>query len=225
MIYLVLDAFIETTKSKYRTFIIVEMLLLIIIVIFLLLSYAIHILFVIGACITMISFFVILISKDVQKRKQVQHRYSEYDKRLNELASILSSFSFFNVDNVSGNWYSADRIKYLIKMCDNLIHQNSEENNVNLAFLKPSIIAIIGFGAGVLAEKATLEINLTIGFIALTVVILIYCFGEIKEILNNILFKSNSSEEIMKLKSALMDLLMRDFSESDGLEFGATSNA
>ena len=214
MIYLVLDAFIEKTKSKYRMFLLVEILLLVATIVFLVLSYIIHLVFATGVCISMAAFFVILIAQDTRKRKNVQQRFISYDKSLNELADILRSFSFPNGNNTNENWYSSERIKYLIKMCDSLICKNVEDKNKSSVFLKPAIIAVVGFGAGVIAEKASLEINLAIGFIALMVIIFIYCFCEIGEIFNNIFFKSNSSEEIMRLKSALMDLLLRDFPES-----------
>lgn len=224
MIYLVLDSFIVKSKSQYRKVLIAELIILAVAIVFLILSCVCNVFCAIGSGAALLLFFIILIVHDIKKRKEVDKRFDDYNSSLDELANILRNFLFSNEDNTNENWYSADRIKYLIKMCDNLIYTNIENKNKTIKFLKSAIIAIIGFGAGILAEKASLEINIVIGFVALVVVILIYCFSEIGEILNNLLFKSDSSEEIMNLKSALMDLLLRDFPESANLELEIDKN-
>lgn len=228
MIYLVLDAFIETEKNPFIKIMIAELILFAIVITFLILSCVLNPLFIIGFGVTLLILFIVLIRHNNKRRKIVNKRFENYNNILNALAEILQNLRFVNKENnqdkIEEDWYSAERIKYLIAMCDNLIRVKEKGKSKGSVFLKPAIIAIMGFGAGIFAEKATLEVNIVIALCALVIVIFISCFFEIADIINDFFIKSNSSEEILNLKSALMDLLLRDFPESANIELEMCSN-
>lgn len=221
MITLILDAFIAKNKIQYLKLIIACVVSLISSCVFFWLTLKLTYMFLIGVIASVIAFFAFLIIMERKKRKDVKERFKKYNQRLDDLMLILKDFEIS--DNKNGktendNWYSPDRIKYLIEMCDSLIHDSTKKDK-NIEAFKNALLPVIGFVAGVLADKATLEVNLAMGVITLIVIMLICALREIDDFLNTFVFKSNSVEEITRLKMGLMDLLLRDFPDATELEF------
>ena len=220
MIYLVLDAYILNVKPRYYRFLFLSLILLGLFVAFVLLAMSIHMLFAIGSIISLLAFVAVLAIHEFTKRQKVDGRYNNYNEDLNKLKNILNSFSLSSSARCDeGTWYNQDRIKYLIKMCDSIVNVNKQEKQNNLVPLKTGIIGIVGFSSGVIAEKASIEISLALAFIAIMIIIAYCVLEEVCKLINLFLFKSNSMEEIMNLKSSLMDLLIRDFPDSADLKF------
>lgn len=229
MINLILDAYIEKTKYELKRLkpFLFEMVLLIIffvlIVVFVILTEFINKLWTIGAIISSIFFFILISVGNKKLRRMTIERFYRYNVRLDNLKEILMSFKFSKSKTIDEKdkmenfaeketWYSAERIKYLIKMCDALNYNNSMASDKSLVFLKTSAFAVLGFAAGVIAEKASLDVSLTFATYALIIIFVCFGLGKLNDAIN-------SREKIMGLKSDLMDLLLRDFPESAELEF------
>lgn len=243
MIHLILDAYIEKTKYELKRLkpFHFEMVLLIIffvlIVVFVILAEFINKLWTIGAIISSI-LFVILISVGNKKlRRMTIERFYRYNVRLDNLKEILMSFKFSKSKTIDEKdkdkmenfaeketWYSAERIKYLAKMCDNLNHNNSMLSDKSIVFLKTYGFAVLSFAAGVIAEKASLEISLTLAIWVFLIIACYFALVKLNDLINFLLFKNNSREKVMELKSDLMDLLLRDFPESAELELKEMMN-
>ena len=220
VIYLILDAFITKNKIQYLKWLIACVASLIVACTFLVLALNFTYMFFIGSISSVSAFFAFLIIMENKRRKDVKERFKKYNQRLDDLKSTLKDFEFSNNrknKTEKHNWYNPDRIKYLIEMCDSLIHDSTKKDK-NIEAFKNAFLPIIGFIAGILADKATLEVNLIIGVIALIIIMLICALREIDDSLNTFVFKSNSVEEITRLKMGLMDLLLRDFPEDAELE-------
>lgn len=211
MIYLVLDAFITKNKIQY-----VQLFIAILTIFFLIMGLWVKLVFLICTLICVITHMVILKIQECKKRKNVKNRFQEYNCNLDRLVSILRSFKTSDFSNKS--WYSSEGIKYLIQMCDFLICNKSKKDK-GFEIFKTAMLPIIGFIAAVFADKATLETNLTIWIIAIFIVVACYFVYEITALIYILLFKSNDPEEITRLKMSLMDLLLRDFSETVELDF------
>ncbi len=202
MIYLVLDSYIKMVKPKYNRFLIIPIFFLVLVIVFMLLA-SLSLWFCIGIIISLMAFFISLSVQERHNRKRISERYKAYNDDLNKLVGILSSFSYLSY-----------RVKYLIKMCDLMAYENVHKTRTSNEFLKSGFIAVLSFGAGVFAEKASLETNLQIIVIAIFLILTIYSINELLKRKSSIIFISNSIEIILKLKYSLMDLLMRDFPDS-----------
>lgn len=235
MIHLILDAYIEKTKYELKRLkpFHFEMVLLIIffvlMVVFVILTEFINKLWTIGIIISFISFYILISVGNKKLRRMTIERFYRYNVRLDKLKEILMSFKFSKSKTIDEKdkmenfaeketWYSAERIKYLIKMCDALNYNNSMASDKSLVFLKTSAFPVLSFAAGVIAEKASLEISLTLAVWALFIILCCFALVKFNDLLNFLFFKSDSREKIMGLKSDLMDLLLRDFPESAELE-------
>lgn len=211
MIYLVIDSYIKKVKPKYDRFLVLPIICLVLAIAFAFLAALNSLWFSIGLLLSLILFTILLSIQEKLKRNRISERYNVYNDTLNILVAILSSFTCLPSEHYK-TWYNADRIKYLIRMCDLLVCESVHKTNKD--FLKNGIIAVLSFGAGVITQKASLLINFQIFVIAVFLVIIIYCFNELIIMIRDFLFKSSSIEIILSLKYSLMDLLMRDFPDS-----------
>lgn len=225
MIRLILDAYIAKIKtnkkmSKLEIFILVLIIaMLVLCPIFLYCIFAFHKMWAIGYFLSFILLIGACAFYDKKLRDRTNERFYQYNARLDMLKDILMSFNFVNCNtNKNETWYSPERMKYLINMCDNLINTHSIMNNKIFISLKPSIFAIFSFASGIIVEKASLKDSLEIVVFATFIVICIGVFIKFDEILDDIFFKSNSQGKIMELKSDLIELLIRDFPKSVDLE-------
>lgn len=229
MIYLILDAYIAATKTKMKYFmpLILALILLALMGASLILACMFTPLWLIGFIVFIVMFFWFLWSQNNKLMNNAKTRFEHYNIKLDKLKEILQSFSFSdslaNSDSLAkkekkNSWYSAERIKYLAKMCDNLNHNNSMVSDKSIVFLKTYGFAVLGFAAGVIAEKASLEISLTLAIWVFLIIACCFALVKLNDLINFLLFKNNSREKIMELKSDLMDLLLRDFPENAELE-------
>ena len=225
MIYIILDAFYEKNKEYFhnRKFIVFGVIVIILMMIFMVLSYwySIFIFFLLIPCSL---FFVLSVLCYKRDKRKIKERFENSNKILENLKTILCDFKITNNSNntqsVTNNssWYSSERIIYLIEMCDNLIKESKGDWSKGINFLKTSIASVIGFGAGVFADKASLDVNISIAVIVLFIVVMIYGLIEAGDLLSYFFFERTSPMTISNFKAYLMDLLLRDFPESVKLE-------
>lgn len=224
MIYLILDAYIAATKTKmkYLKFFILAIIFLALMGACSILAYVFTPWWIIGTIVFTVMLFVLLWVHNKKLMDNAKSRFACYNIEVDKLKEILQSFSFSDSskDNEEKNsWYSADRIKYLIEMCDKASYNMSFKSDKVLMGFKTSFSAILGFASGSILKETNLSINLYIIGVALVVVFCIYALIKLGELINSLFFKNSSSENVAELHSVLMDLLVRDFPESAQLEF------
>lgn len=223
MIYLILDAYIAATKTKmeHSKSFILAIIFLALMGACLILAYIFTPWWIVGAIVFSVMLIVFLCFHNKKLMNNAKTRFEHYNIKLDKLKEILQSFSFSDSlakNKKKNNWYSAERIKYLIKMCAALNYNNSMASDKSLVFFKTSAFAVLGFAAGVIAQKASLEISLTLAIWVFLIIACYFALVKLNDLINFLLFKNNSREKIMGLKSDLMDLLLRDFPESAELE-------
>lgn len=226
MIYIILDAFYEKNKEYFhnRKFIVFDVIVIILIMaLFIVLSYwnSTVIFFLFIPCSL---FFVLSVLCYKRDKRKIKERFENSNKILENLKTILYDFKITNnsdhtqSETNNSSWYSSERIIYLIEMCDNLIKESKGDWSKGINFLKTSIASIIGFGAGVFADKASLDVNISIAIIVLFIAVMIYGLIEAGDLLSYFFFERTSPMAISNFKAYLMDLLLRDFPESAKLE-------
>lgn len=166
------------------------------------------------SAITTIAYLGVFAKWESVNRNDISARFSNYNNKLDGLRDVLISFQYWK-GNENLNWYSKDKIRYLIDMCDELVGELTSPKIKYSEFLKLTILPIVSFSAGVLADKASLEISLSIAIIAVLVVIFIWEVKELCKFVINFIFKSSSTDKWKNLTYALKDLLIRDFGETE----------
>ena len=109
------------------------------------------------------------------------------------------------------NWYSKAKISHLICSFESYIEEEEKRNAKLINLGKTLILPIIGFVAGVIAERSSIEFTLSVGIFALLFIICAYSVCLLFKSIVNTIFKSSSISEMKYLLSLLKDLLVRDF--------------
>ena len=146
--------------------------------------------------------------------KSVMKCYADYNNRLDKFRDTLISLKYDN-NGISGNWYSKSKIQYLINECDKLLAETTSPRGRSTDFLKFMIVPIISFVAGVIADKASIEVSLSFAAIALALALSIWGINEIVKFFDSIILKSSSFNTIINVRNKLKDLLERDFGSED----------
>ena len=232
MIQLILDAYIEKTKYKITQPVafVLAMVSLISALVFTILGYIINKCFFIGLIISVFFIFLIITESCKKDRIRVNQRVIGHNERLDKLKDILLSFTFTDdkkskkKNDKNSSWYSSNKIKYLVSMCDNLLYRNNHSSDKIFTTMKTPIFSVLGFAIGGIFEKATIEEIITITFVILIFIVFIFMLSWLNNFLNTVCFKNNSIERIADLKLDLLDLLARDFPESLDLEIKIESD-
>ncbi|MBD5111427.1 MAG: hypothetical protein HDT42_02665 [Ruminococcaceae bacterium] len=219
MINLLIDSFIsqrEKMSTRARKYLFLSISLIVV-------SFVVFLIFITNvnwtwcgviSIITAIAYLGVLAKWENVNRKDVSTRFSNYNNRLDGLRDTLINFQY-QKGNENINWYSKNKIQYLIDMCNELVGELSSPKIKYTEFLKLTILPIVSFSAGVLADKASLEISLSIAILAILFVIFIWEIKQLYVFVINFIFKSSSTDELKNLTYALNDLLIRDFGESE----------
>ncbi len=157
---------------------------------------------------------VMLFLLESNRIKGVMARYTDYNNRLDKLRDTLINLKYDN-SGISENWYSKSKIQYLINECDKLLAETTSPRGGSIDFLRFMIVPIISFVAGVIADKASIEVSLSFAFIALTLALSIWGINEIVKFLDDIILKSSSINTIINVRNKLKDLQERDFGSED----------
>lgn len=232
MIQLILDAYIEKTKYKTSKYVALALVIIfsILMIVCMVLGYTIDKLFFIGLIVSFLSIIAVVSISCKIDRTKVEQRSIEHNERLDKLKDILSAFTFTDnkgskkKNNKNNSWYSSNRIKYLVNMCDNLLYRNNHNGDKIFTSMKAPIFSVLGFAAAAILEKSTIEEIVIITLVILMSIVLIYLLPWIDNFINFVCIKSNSIERIADLKLDLLDLLARDFPESLDLEIKIESN-
>jgi len=149
------------------------------------------------------------------KINKATDKYTDYNKKLDEIRDILISLTYDN-NGIHGNWYSKNKIRHLICECNKLLEEKSAPKSGILDFFKSMLLPVITFVAGVIADKASMEISLSLAVIAATFAFFMWGVNWIIKFLDDIILESSSADTIRSVSNMLKDLLERDFdSETD----------
>ena len=178
---------------------------------------------------------VVLISSEKYNKKleTIKVDYQDYNKELNNLRNLLNGATYdlsdFRSESLNDNqetsvsvlnWYTKDKLKYLIECFDELIFEKNKYDNPSISLLKNTSVPVISFAGGVIAEKAELAISLKIALIVLLIIWIFWSLVQIFSFFDEQIFFSTSYYQKKRIRSLLSDLYIRDFDES-----AAASNA
>ena len=157
---------------------------------------------------------VVLFLLERNRIKSAMKCYTEYNERLDIIRDTLIKFEYDN-NGISENWYSKSKIQYLINECDKLLAETTSPRSRSIDFLKFMIVPIVSFVAGVIADKASIEVSLSFAVIALTLALAIWGINEVVKLFDDIILKGSSINTIINVRNKLKDLLERDFGSED----------
>ena len=150
--------------------------------------------------------------------KTVNTDYIEYNKDLDKLRDVLKNAKYKiqirSSNEVELNWYTKDKLKYLIEEFDKLLSSKAKVSVPSVNALKYALIPVVSFAAGVIADKAELSISIAIAFIAGIIILTVWGIVQIVNTLSDIIFFCTSNYQVKRIHSLLSDLYIRDFDES-----------
>ena len=173
MINLLLNAVIAKKKSEHK--IKAKIVLVIVSFIFISIFTIIYIydrskLSGIGMIISFFFLYIVMFLLEKEKLKQYQDEYDEYNKILDNLRIILKGFTYKDNNNNDANWYSQEKIKYLISACEKRIDEYQKSNATFSNLGKTIIFPIVAFVSGIIADNASINEVLALGIFALVFV-------------------------------------------------------
>ena len=216
MISVLLQAWVSNSKGKnsfpksdmlYLIFLIILTAFNIIPLLFYSSKFTITNPFVIVSIGSFIGMLVVVSIWDKNNIKRYSNHYENLNIRLDILKNILKNFRY----GCFKNWYSKAKINHLICSFESYIKEKENRNTKLINLGKTLILPIIGFVAGVIAERSSIEFTLSVGIAAFLFIICVYSLQLLFEAIENIIFKSLSIYEMKYLLSLLKDLLARDF--------------
>lgn len=215
MINIVIDVLLSKKekmpiKEKFLFFVIVLVIAvpLIFLFVFLIDTNKVH--WGIISAVTSLAIPVVLFLLEGNRIKRAMKSYSDYNDRLDTFRDTLINLKF-DSNGTSGNWYSKSKIQYLIGECDKLLTETDSPKSRSIDFFKFMIVPILSFVAGIIADKASIEVSLSFAVIALTLALSIWGINEVIKFLDDIILKSSSVNTLKDVSNKLKDLLERDF--------------
>lgn len=214
MIHKVLNAYFAKKKFPKITLDIVMPILIVaiylaVIVIFIFLKCN-HIIKSVVQIVASILFLAFVVRSENKRGQKWETDFNEYNTNLNLMADILKTFKYQN-DSGNGNWYSEEKIDYLIASAEKWINKQNE-NKAKLEKLSHIIIfPIVGFVAAVIQNNASVEDAISIGVVAIVVVGIGYIVDKGASMLIDSIINTTSIDKMTMLMNLLQDLKARDF--------------
>lgn len=210
------DNKIEKDKKPYFYGLIATILTIVVSIFALILDVQTHA--IITLIIGTIDFIVVALLDEKNKKKTVYVEYEKYNDTLNTLRELLKQAEYDisndNSTQIMQNWYTKDKLKYLIEEFDKLASSESKHDNSDVNSLKYALIPVISFAGGVIADKAELSISILIAFIVGVIILSFWGILQIVKSFADEIFYSTSKYQVKRIHSLLSDLYIRDFDES-----------
>ncbi len=157
---------------------------------------------------------MIVVSVLIEKhnKKMIATDYQNYNKEPDELRSLLKQAEYHNPSRASDyispklNWYSQDKVKYLIEEFKNLSSANAGYDDSSVNQLKMTLLPVISFAGGVIADKAEFKVSIVIALLVAALIILSWGSAQILQALSDEIFVSTSDRQVKKVYSLLSDL-------------------
>lgn len=154
-----------------------------------------------------LAFVVYSENKRCQKWKK---DFKEYNKTLDEMSKLLKSFKFQN-DSGCSNWYSKEKIEYLIDSAKRWITEQNESKAKLEKLVHVVVLPVVGFVAAVIQDNATVEDVVSIGIIVIVAVVIGYAVDRGVSMVVDAIIKTASIDRMTMLIDLLQDLKARDF--------------
>lgn len=210
------DNKIEESKKPYFYGLIATILIIVVSLFALLLNVQLH--SIITLIFGTIGFIVVAVLVEKNKKETVGVEYLKYNDTLNALRDVLKQAKYDisndNSTSIMQNWYTKDKLKYLIEEFDKLLSSESIHDNSDVNSLKYALIPVISFAGGVIADKAELSISILIAFIVGMIILSFWGILQIVKSFADEIFYSTSKYQVKRIHSLLSDLYIRDFDES-----------
>ena len=214
MIHKVLDAYFAVKKQKkikgdivLSIFIVTLYVAAIIIPLFFECKNIIKLVIQIVASVLFLAFVVYSEDKKCQKWKT---EFNEYNKTLDEISKILKALEYQNAFGC-GNWYSKEKIDYLIASSEKWISEQNESKAKHEKLAHIVVLPVVGFIAAVIQENVSVEDAVSIGVVVIVVVGMWYIIDRGVSMLIDSVIKTASIDEMTMLMNLLQDLRARDF--------------
>ncbi len=162
------------------------------------------------SAITALAIPIVIFLLERHRIKRAKDNFDVYNYKLDQLRDVLKELTYKS-NGVDSNWYSKEKIQYLINECNKTIDECSSPKRKSMDFLKLTVLPIISFVAGVIADKASMETSLSLAGVAVTFAFTIWGVKQIVEFLDDLILKSSSIGTIKSVRDKLKDLLVRDF--------------
>lgn len=219
MLQLIIDAFEEKNKDEnffksLKKMDILNRIFVVVIILVTILSYILFLikkykwsLYTIAGMVIVLYILIYILS--VRSRKKWKDNIKNYNKKLDKLKDILSE------ENI--NYYSENKIKYLIDQCDKSINDrisvNEKKKEKRHRFIEKYILPIVAFGAGVMSDKIDISELIQICIMAIIIIIIINIYIWLIDIFIEEI-TGTELEKKKSLKCKLEDLLIRDFCDT-----------
>lgn len=214
MIHKVLNAYFAKKKSKKLTNdvvlpILVDAIYVVVIIALLFLKWNIYIKLAIQIT-TSILFLAFVVRSENKRSQKWETDFNEYNTNLNEMADILKTFKYQKTSG-NGNWYSEEKIDYLIASAEKWITEQYESKAKLEKLAHVIVLPIVGFVAAVIQEKASVVDAISIGVAAIVIVGMGYVVDKGVSMLIDSVIKTTSIDKMTMLRNLLQDLKARDF--------------
>ncbi len=152
------------------------------------------------------------------KKEKALNDYKDYNKELDNLRIILEKAKYNNPNSSSSsqpnklNWYTKDKINYLIAEFEKLSSRKSKDPSIDI--LKILLIPVVTFAGKAIADKANLNTTISVALCAILVIISLWGVIIIFKSIFDWIFYSMSDSQAKRIHSLLKDLYIRDFDDS-----------
>ena len=168
--------------------------------------------------LSIVCFIFSLFLANNKMKKTVRFDYHEYNEELDHLRTALINADYNDSSDPSTtnkpNWYTEDKVKYLIQEFDNLLSNRSTKYDSSVDILKNALIPIISFAGGAIADKAELKTTIRVALLIILAIFSIWGIAQFLKTISDELFYNRSDTQIKKIHSLLKDLYIRDFDDT-----------
>lgn len=155
-------------------------------------------------------FLAFVVYSENKRCQKWKNDFNEYNTTLDEISKILKSFEYQN-DSGFSNWYSKEKIEYLIDSAKKWITEQNESKAKLEKLVHVVVLPVVGFVAAVIQDNATLEDAVSIGIIVIVAVVIGYAVDRGVSMVVDAIIKTASIDRMTMLIDLLQDLKARDF--------------
>lgn len=155
-------------------------------------------------------FLMFVVYSENKRCQKWKNDFNEYNKTLDEISKLLKSFKFQN-DSGCSDWYSKEKIKYLINSAKKWITEQNESKAKLEKLVHVVVLPVVGFVAAVIQDNATVEDAVSIGIIVIVAVVIGYAVDRGASMVVDAIIKTASIDRMTMLIDLLQDLKARDF--------------
>lgn len=155
-------------------------------------------------------YFVYVVCSENKRCKRWEIDFTEYNNTLDEISKILKKLKY-QKGSGEGNWYSKEKIDYLIVSAEKWITEQNEGKAKLEKLAHIIVLPVVGFVAAVIQENASIADAISIGVVVIIALAMVYVIDRILSIVVDAVIKTASIDKMAMLMNLLQDLRARDF--------------